>query len=146
MSSSVSLTPSGPPETRLPDEPADVVHIARQLESDSLDPAERRALVTRLIATAPRSSAAWAAYGDNAADVIERYAAYRVGYHRGLDTLRANGWKGSGYVRWSHAGNVGFLRCLDGLRRAATDIGEADEADRCRLFLMQLDPAWSAAE
>ncbi len=29
------------------------------------------------------------------------------------------GWKGSGYVRWDHGSNRGFLRCLDGLRTSA---------------------------
>lgn len=32
---------------------------------------------------------------------IEAYMAFRVGYHRGLDQLRANGWRGSGFVRCS---------------------------------------------
>jgi Protein of unknown function (DUF3151) len=97
--------------------------------------------LVKLVSLAPRSSAVWATYGSVATDVIERYAAYRVGYHRGLDALRANGWKGSGFVRWAHPGNQGFLRCLDGLRLAAEEIGESDEAERCRLFLVQLDPS-----
>ena len=70
----------------------------------------------------PRSSArhprfldAWAELGDAGRDDIERYAYYRVGYHRGLDALRANGWRGSGYVRWSAPTNRGFLRSLAGL-------------------------------
>jgi hypothetical protein len=43
-------------------------------------------------------------------------------------------------VRWQHPENQGFLRCLQGLQRAATALGEQDEADRCRTFLAQLDP------
>jgi hypothetical protein len=74
-------------------------------------------------------------------DPISRYAAYRVGYHRGLDALRASGWRGSGYVRWSDPTNVGFLRCLRGLGEVAATIGEDDEAERCRQFLDQLDPS-----
>jgi hypothetical protein len=31
---------------------------------------------------------------------------------------------------------------LDGLRAAAEAIGEADEAARCREFLLQCDPGW----
>ena len=88
----------------------------------------------------------WARLGDAGRDVIERYAAYRVGYHRGLDTLRANGWRGSGYVRWEHPGNRGFLRALAGLQRTAAEIGEDDEAERCAQFLRQLDPAWPPPE
>ena len=77
-------------------------------------------------------------------DPVERYACHRVGYHRGLDQLRQSGWRGSGYVRWRHPSNRGFLRALDGLRAAAGEIGEADEERRCAEFLRQLDPAWDA--
>ena len=80
------------------------------------------------------------ALGDAGRDDVERYAAYRVGYHRGLDALRANGWRGSGYVRWREPGNVGFLRCLEGLGAMARRIGELDEAERVEVFLAQLDP------
>jgi len=103
---------------------------------------ERRDALADVVADAPRCLEAWARLGDAGRDVVERYAAYRVGYHRGLDTLRANGWRGSGYVRWVHPGNRGFLRALAGLQRTAEEIGEADEAERCAQFLKQLDPAW----
>jgi len=88
----------------------------------------------------PRSLIGWASLGDLARDEVEAYACYRVGYHRGLDALRANGWRGSGYVRWAHEGNRGFLRSLAGLGRTAQAIGEADEAARCEEFLQMLDP------
>lgn len=91
----------------------------------------------------PTSLFAWSAYGENARDDLESYMAFRVGYHRGLDALRQNGWRGSGYVRWSEPSNRGFLRCLLGLARAATRIGESSEAARCRTFLAQLDPVTS---
>ena len=77
---------------------------------------------------------------------MESYAYFRVGYHRGLDALRGAGWRGSGYVRWRHPSNRGFLRALDGLRARAAEIGEADEADRCDQFLHQLDPEWDRRE
>ena len=64
---------------------------------------------------------------------------------RGLDRLRANGWRGSGYVRWDHEPNRGFLRALAGLQRTAAAIREDDEAERCALFLRQLDPVWPPA-
>ena len=76
---------------------------------------------------------------------MESYAAYRVGYHRGLDRLRQSGWRGSGYVRWQHLTNRGFLRALYGLARLADVIGEVDEAKRCALFLHQLDPGWTGS-
>ena len=88
----------------------------------------------------PRFLDAWAQLGALARDDVEAYAYFRVGYHRGLDRLRQSGWRGSGYVRWRHETNRGFLRALDGLRGAAEAIGEADEAQRCAEFLRQLDP------
>ena len=103
-------------------------------------PAGRRDAIAAVVARHPRFIDAWAALGDAGRDDVERYAAYRVGYHRGLDALRANGWRGSGYVRWREPGNEGFLRALVGLGAMATAIGEDDEAERIRLFLGQLDP------
>jgi hypothetical protein len=140
----VSLSPSGPPETVLPEEPADLRHQLEQ--SRSLGTDERRVAVAAVVAAHPRSSAAWAALGDCGRDDVEAYAAYRVGYHRGLDSLRANGWRGSGYVRWQHPSNRGFLRALAGLARQAAAIGEDDEAERCELFLRQCDPSWPPAD
>ena len=46
-------------------------------------------------------------------------------------------------MRWSHPSNRGFLRALAGLAELAGRIGEQDEAERCRIFLRQLDPDWS---
>ncbi len=142
--SEVTLTPSGPPETVIEPEPAatrEALASAIDLSGDA-----RRAALAAVVAAAPRSLEGWARLGDAGRDVIERYAAYRVGYHRGLDTLRANGWRGSGYVRWEHESNRGFLRALAGLQRTAAEIAEEDEAERCELFLRQLDPAWPPAE
>jgi hypothetical protein len=142
--SEVTLTTSGPPETVLDDEPADA--LASLAEALALPPEERRAAVAATVARWPRFLDAWARLGDHGRDDAERYAAYRVGYHRGLDRLRANGWRGSGYVRWHHESNRGFLRALAGLQRTAAEIGEDDEAERCALFLRQLDPGWPPAD
>ena len=103
----------------------------------------RRDAVAAVVADWPRHLDAWACLGDLGRDPMESYAAYRVGYHRGLDRLRQSGWRGSGYVRWQHPTNRGFLRSLAGLARIAARIGEQDEAERCELFLHQLDPGWS---
>jgi hypothetical protein len=138
--SDVTLTPSGPPETVIAGEPSEVRNAL--LEALALPEVQRRAALAAVVAASPRSLEGWARLGDAGRDVIERYAAYRVGYHRGLDTLRANGWRGSGYVRWQHETNRGFLRALAGLQRTAAEIGELDEADRCSQFLRQLDPTW----
>lgn len=92
----------------------------------------------------PDSSFAWAVLADNAWNekrVIESYAFARVGYHRGLDSLRKNGWKGFGPVPWAHEPNQGFLRCLNALARGAKEIGETLEATRCAQFLTDCDPA-----
>jgi Protein of unknown function (DUF3151) len=121
----------GPPPTLLPDEPE-----PRSLLEGGTDPAE-------VAAQHPTSSAAWAALADAAfarGAVIESYAYARVGYHRGLDALRRNGWKGYGPVPWSHAPNRGFLRSLHALGRAADTIGETAEADRIAQFLSDSDP------
>ncbi|MEM1333778.1 MAG: DUF3151 family protein [Actinomycetota bacterium] len=130
---------SGIPTTVLPAaDPALAARLAAALDQ----PADaRRAAVAEVVASAPRFLDGWAELGDLGRDTIERYAAYRVGYHRGLDTLRANGWRGSGYVRWAEPTNHGFLRALRGLGRMAAEIGEADEAERCEQFLLQLDPS-----
>ena len=63
-----------------------------------------------------------------------------MGYHRGLDALRRNGWKGAGRIPFSHEGNRGFLRCLVALERAAAAIGETDEVSRIGDFLNEADP------
>lgn len=120
----------GPPPTLLPEEPGTPLLAAGE------DPAA-------VAAQHPTSSAAWAALADAAYDrgsVIESYAYARTGYHRGLDALRRNGWKGYGPVPWSHAPNRGFLRALNALGRAAATIGETEEADRIAQFLDDSDP------
>lgn len=135
---------SGLPSTVLP--PVDPALAERLAGALAVEPADRRAAVAAVVASAPRCLDAWAELGDLGRDTIERYAAYRVGYHRGLDALRANGWRGSGYVRWSEPTNRGFLRSLRGLGDMAAEIGEDDEADRCRTFLLQLDPSGIPAD
>jgi uncharacterized protein DUF3151 len=135
---SISMHPSGPPRTVLPAEGPAVDRALCQALAAAVD--ERRTLVAEVVAANPRSLGAWAALGSLGRDEIERYAAYRVGYHRGLDALRANGWRGSGYVRWADETNRGFLRCLLGLQQMAAVIGEYDEAERIAVFMQQLDP------
>ena len=141
----VSFSKDGPPETVLP---APDQELAALLDAAVLADDPRDA-VAKVVADHPRFLHAWASAGEMAEasasthqQRLEAYALFRVGYHRGLDALRGNGWRGSGYVRWQHVENQGFLRCLDGLRRMATAIGEMDEAVRCAEFLTQLDPRW----
>lgn len=137
--SNINLS-SGLPETVLDPPPADA---AAALDAALAAPEpERRDRVSAVVAGWPQFLAAWAWLGDLARDDVEAYACYRVGYHRGLDQLRRSGWRGSGYVRWAHDTNRGFLRALDGLRRAAAAIAEHEEEERCDQFLHQLDPEW----
>ncbi|HEY3736866.1 MAG TPA: DUF3151 domain-containing protein [Jatrophihabitans sp.] len=92
----------------------------------------------------PASSLAWAVLAEGAlarGAAVEAYAYARTGYHRGLDLLRRSGWKGTGYVPWSHEPNRGFLRALHALGQAAGLIGETAEAERCATLLADSDPA-----
>jgi hypothetical protein len=120
----------GPPPTLLPE---DLAFTA----------IESGASADTVVRQHPTSSLAWAVLSDQAwADgkVVESYAFARVGYHRGLDALRRNGWKGHGPVPWSHVPNQGFLRCLRSLGRASAAIGETDEVERIAAFLEDCDP------
>lgn len=99
---------------------------------------------TKLAATYPDFSAAWAALAERAlaaGEPVMAYAYARTGYHRGLDQLRRSGWKGYGPVPWNHVPNQGFLRALAALAKAAREIGEAEEFERCSQFLADSDPA-----
>ena len=79
-----------------------------------------------------------AAVAPGGPDPVAAYAFARTGYHRGLDALRRAGWRGAGPVPLLHRPNHGFLRCLLALAEAADVIGEVDEAQRCREFLVAL--------
>ena len=100
----------------------------------------------------PTVSAAWAALAEEALtrperllhDTVEAYAYARTGYHRGLDALRRNGWKGYGPVPWAHEPNRGFLRCVIALAKAAEAIGETDEHERLLQLLRDSDPSLGA--
>jgi uncharacterized protein DUF3151 len=125
----------GPEPTLLPVDPA-----AAELD--------RGTTPDQVAAAHPSSSLAWAVLAEGALDggeTIAGYAYARTGYHRGLDQLRRSGWKGFGPVPWSHEPNRGFLRALGALHKAAAAIGEADEAERCRVFLSDSDPEAAAA-
>jgi hypothetical protein len=137
---SVLRLSSGPEETVLAPAPS----LARERLQEALaqPPERRRQAVTDVVAAYPRYLDGWAELGHLARDDVEAYACYRVGYHRGLDALRAAGWRGTGYVRAEREENRGFLACLEGLGQTAGAIGEADEEERCAQFLHQLDPSY----
>ena len=137
-----NLYRSGPPDTILPPEPDEALE-ALEAARRATDPV---AAIGALCERRPTFLAAWASLGDVVDTPALAYAAYRTGYHRGLDRLRASGWRGSGFVRWRNETNRGFLRSLSGLQRLAGQIGETDEDERCALFLHQLDPDWPPVE
>ena len=124
-----------PPSTLLPAHPEAEAALADAGAGDA----------TKAVAAKfPDFSAAWATLAEQAlaaGDPVAAYAYARTGYHRGLDQLRRNGWRGHGPVPWSHGPNQGFLRSVSALGRAADGIGEADEAARCAQFLRDCDPA-----
>lgn len=123
---------AGPPPTLLPEDPAAAELAAGQSPAD-------------VVRRHPASPAAWSALASSAeasgADDVTVYAFARVGYHRSLDMLRRNGWKGHGPVPWEHEPNRGFLTCLATLARGARAIGETDEWERCSTFLHDSSPA-----
>ncbi|MEB3050052.1 DUF3151 domain-containing protein [Mycolicibacter sp. MYC123] len=103
---------------------------------------------TAVAAAHPAASVAWAALAEAALaedKAVTAYAYARTGYHRGLDQLRRNGWKGYGPVPYAHEPNRGFLRCVAALARAAETIGEADERVRCLALLDDCDPGARSA-
>lgn len=122
---------ASPPPVQLPEDPA-----ASEAQA-GLDPKE-------IVRKHPASPFAWAALAESAResgeDAVTVYAYARVGYHRSLDLLRRNGWKGHGPVPWEHGPNRGFLVCLGALALAARAIGETDEWERCRTFLRETSP------
>ncbi len=122
---------AGPPPTHLPEDPA-----AHEL-------ADGKAALD-VVRTHPESPLAWATLAEGAlssdVDDVTAYAYARVGYHRSLDLLRRNGWKGHGPVPWEHEPNRGFLRALAALSLAAGRIGETPEQARCAEFLRDSSP------
>lgn len=136
MNETLGISPK-PPETILPKtDPnmlSDLESAARNGDHDKL---------AKLTSDHPRDLFCWAALATITSDTISAYAFSRIGYHRGLDTLRASGWRGSGYARSEHKENRGFLTCLALLRHYAQEINEKDEFERCGEFLSQLDPSY----
>ena len=115
-----------PPATLLPAQ-----EDAEALVASGVAPAE-------VAAKYPTFSLAWALLAEAAladGQPVMAYAYARTGYHRGLDALRRNGWKGHGPIPWAHEPNRGFLRCLGALATAAGAINETEEEQRCWSFL-----------
>ena len=99
---------AGPPPTHLPEDPA----------AAELDGGATPVDVVRRHPESPvrLGGAGRARPPTQDADDVTVYAYARVGYHRSLDMLRRNGWKGHGPVPWEHEPNRGFLRCAGAAR------------------------------
>ena len=127
-------------ETVLPEEPGEALDA---LDAALASPGTAAAL-RDVVARWPSLLDGWARLGQQAWRDGEHptavYACARVGSHRGLDRLRKHGWGGVGMVRWAQPANRGFLRSLHLLMAAAAALGELDESERCRQFLLELDP------
>ena len=137
----VRLNPGGLPETVIPSEELAVLEGIAEAESCNNVSASLASLL-ELAESHPASIAVWRKLGDLCENRMEAYAYYRLAYHRGLDSLRHNGWRGSGFVRWEHKTNRHFLVALDGLKTLSEEIGDSEEATRCFHFLLQLEPNW----
>jgi len=119
-----------PPETLLPEDPGAASIAAGD------DP-------KNVAATHPDSALAWITLSELALKDgldLEGYAFARTGYHRSLDLLRRNGWKGHGPLPWGHEPNRAFLRSLVALADASERFGDSEEAHRCREFLHESSP------
>lgn len=134
----------GVKETLLSPEPRSAVEgLAHALAGDVEDQTVVGERLRHVVAAHPTFLEGWARLAEWALDEGDPVAAYafaRTGYHRGLDRIRKAGWGGQGPVPWRHEPNRGFLRSVHALMDAAALIGERDEAERCRDFLLQLDP------
>jgi len=120
----------------------DPVRLPGDVEAEeALEAGENPMIVA---AAHPSASIAWAVLAEEALaedKAVTAYAYARTGYHRGLDQLRRNGWKGFGPVPYAHEPNRGFLRCVAALAHAADSIGETPEYARCLDLLDDCDPS-----
>lgn len=135
----------GVSETLLPPEPESATDaLTEALTAHDEGPRHLGRRLRAIVTDHPTFLDGWAhlsVWAMEEGDPVAAYAFARTGYHRGLDTVRRAGWRGSGPVPWHHEPNRGFLRSVYALMRAAALIGEMDEAQRCRTFLLELDPA-----
>lgn len=105
---------------------------------------ERRAALAAVARSWPAFVGGWAHLAEVAraqSQDVEAYAFARTGYHRALDRLRGNGWRGMGLVPWAHEPNRSALLAFHELLRAAELIGETGEVERVRQLLLDSDPS-----
>lgn len=134
------------PEVRLPQELASSIPV--EGAADGASAAQSRESLEAAVSENLKDSGAWAALAEvllAEGQSVQAYACARTGYHRGLDALRGNGWRGTGPVPWSHEPNQGVLRAIGALVQTARALGEDDEVVRCLNLLHDCDPAAAPA-
>ena len=128
----VNLTPSGPPETVLDPESADALAAL----GDRARRAARRRAATRSPRwwrAGPASSTPGPGSAGTRATTSRRTRTSGWATTAASTGCRQSGWRGSGYVRWRHETNRGFLAVARRPRaRRPAAIGETDEADPLR--------------
>ena len=134
-----------PPSVLLPPEPEDALTaLAHALQIGEDGTPERYAALAAVVRRWPSFVGGWAALAAVARTLgreIEAYAFGRTGYHRALDRLRGNGWRGMGLVVWEHEPNRSALLAFHELYLAAESIGETPEVGRLRKLLLDSDPS-----
>lgn len=137
------------PEVRLPQELASSIPVEGAAGAGGgARTAQSRESLEAAVSENLKDSGAWAALAEvllAEGQPVQAYACARTGYHRGLDALRGNGWRGTGPVPWSHEPNQGVLRAIGALVQTARALGEDDEVVRCLNLLHDCDPAAAPA-
>lgn len=134
------------PEVHLPQELASSIPV--EGAADGASAAQSRESLEAAVSENLKDSGAWAALAEvllAEGQPVQAYACARTGYHRGLDALRGNGWRGTGPVPWNHEPNQGVLRAIGALVQTARALGEDDEVVRCLNLLHDCDPAAAPA-
>ncbi|MBG9243891.1 DUF3151 domain-containing protein [Corynebacterium belfantii] len=122
-----------PPPVQLPQDPAlDGIDLEAVTATTALDHPESPSVWAQLAHKALAT-----AHSDEQRAIAYAYA--RTAYHRSLDRLRANGWKGWGPVPFAHEPNQGVLRAIAALALASQKIGDTAEYERCRQMLLDAD-------
>jgi hypothetical protein len=133
------------PSVLLPPEPDEAVEALKEAQMIGEDGSpERRAALAAVVRSRPSFVGGWAYLAAEARALgqdVEAYAFARTGYHRALDRLRGNGWRGTGWVLWAHEPNRSALLAFHELLRAAETIGETAEVERMRTLLLDSDPS-----
>jgi hypothetical protein len=134
-----------PPTTHLPPDDAEAVAaLDAALAATPDGSAERLAALQDVARHRPAFVDGWARLAEAALALgrdVEGYAYARTAYHRSLDWLRANGWRGAGLVPWAHEPNRPVLRALHALMLASERLGDTPEVGRLRTFLLDADPS-----